>query len=348
MTRRYLFLCPDRRSASGGIDVIYQCVATLCREGYDASVLHGGPGAGYPGASETVPLVYSFAHRRAGLRHERPRALVKHLVSILRDALRGGKLPRYVPRPKDVIVVPEFMIDTAMEAYPDQPLIVFVQNPFSFQRAFDRALARGLDVRKRAAWYLSVSEVCERRLDLLQITGYSALPVSMHPEVFPFREAKQRLITYMPRKRREEGALIDSALRARGHIGDYALEALDGMPRDAISRRLQESRFFISLQKHESIGFPAAEAMAAGCVVVGYTGLGGREYFDETTGIPVTEDDTYGVVAALEAAIAEYEADPTRLDALRTHASQEINRRYSGEAFERALLDIWANLPDKL
>jgi glycosyltransferase involved in cell wall biosynthesis len=84
--------------------------------------------------------------------------------------------------------------------------------------------------------------------------------------------------------------------------------------------------------------------MAAGCVVVGYTGLGGREYFTENTGFPVAEDDTAALVRALEAAVTEYEQNPTRLDALRRHASEVINARYSRQNFEASLLRIWERL----
>ena len=348
MTRRYLFLCPDRRSASGGIAVIYDAVAALRRAGHEAFVLHGVPGAGYPDHPETPPQLFNPAHRRADLRTVGRRAWPRLAWQLMRDLARGGPLPRYSPRPGDVIVAPEIMIDMAVQAYPELPLVVFVQNPFAFQRTIEVALSRGRDIREHACFFLSVSELCNQQLDLLQIPDYALIPASMKPADFPFAEGKERLITYMPRKRPAEARLIDAALRARGRIGDYRVEALDGLPRAQIAERLGRSRFFLSLQQRESIGFPAAEAMAAGCVVVGYTGLGGREYFDTTTGIPVTEDDTYGLVTALEAAIAEHEADPARLEALRRHASETIHARYTPEAFEAGLRAAWAEIEKRL
>lgn len=52
MTHRYLFLCPDRHTASGGVAVIYDTVVTLRAAGYDALVLHNSPAGGYPEGNE--------------------------------------------------------------------------------------------------------------------------------------------------------------------------------------------------------------------------------------------------------------------------------------------------------
>lgn len=348
MTRRYLFLCPDRTTASGGIAVIYDAVASLRRAGYEAAVLHGRPAAGYPDHPAFPPRLYRPDHLWTLFKHSSWRSKAQRMPNLLQNTLRRGPLPRWNKAPDDVLVVPEFMLDAALETYGDRPIVAFVQNPFSFLEARMRAKKRGFDIRKRVCFFLYVSEICRDALDLLQLDARALVPASMKPDDFPFAQAKDRLITYMPRKRPEEARLIDEALRARGRIGDYRLEALDNLPRAEIARKLGQSRFFLSLQKRESIGFPAAEAMAAGCIVVGYTGLGGREYFDETTGIPVTEDDSFGLVQALEQAVAEYESAPHRLDALRQHAAREIRARYSPEGFDRGLLAAWKEIEARL
>ena len=341
---RYLFLCPDSRKASGGVAVIYDTVTALVRAGHDAAVLHHSPGAGYADHPGHPPSFYSHACRRARLPHIGRLRRLRERLAMPRERLRGGRLAALDLRPTDVIVVPEYMVQDALDGFPANRLGLFVQNPFSFLPAYVHAAEAGHDMAARISWYIGVSDVCFDQFDLLGITGAHFLPVSMKPDDFPYREEKEPLITYMPRKRRAEAVQIVAALERRGRIGGYRLQALDDMPRHEISAWMQRSRFFLSLQKHESIGFPAAEAMAAGCIVVGYTGLGAREYFTPETGIPVTEDDTAGLVRALEEAVADYARDPARLDALRRHASAAINARYSESAFESALLRIWAEI----
>ena len=178
-------------------------------------------------------------------------------------------------------------------------------------------------------------------LDLVGAAPASYVPVSMHPETFAFREEKRRLITYMPRKRRQEAALIHAELERRGRIDGYEIAAIDGVPLAAVRERLAESLIFISLLHRESLGFPAMEAMASGCIVIGYTGHGGREYFGETTGIPIEEGDTPGLVRAVEEAVAAHRDDPARLDALRRRGSERVRERYSDEKFEACLLSTW-------
>ena len=50
--------------------------------------------------------------------------------------------------------------------------------------------------------------------------------------------------------------------------------------------------------------------MACGCYVVGFTGLGGREYFDPEYSSPVPEDDLLAFARAAEAAIVGFREDP--------------------------------------
>ena len=129
---------------------------------------------------------------------------------------------------------------------------------------------------------------------------------------------------------------------------NYELLALDGISRAEVSKKLQESRIFISLLKDEALGFPAAEAMSSGCIVVGFDGLGCAEYFDNTTGVPVTEGDIASLVFAVERVVSEYEQNPAPYDAMRKRASERINKRYSTEAFESAALKTWEKISERL
>ena len=344
MTSRYLFLCPDAQNASGGIAVIYDAVAVLNNAGFDAVVLHNSPTAGYRDHPKQVPCYYTSNYIAALGNFVSKRSHFSNSLTLLKHRLRSGPLEILQSREGDIVVVPEFMMAAAMLAFPNTPLGVFVQNPFAFQETHAEGLKRGLDIRDRAQWFLGVSQLCMDQLELLDIKTGHYLPVSMKPEDFPFSEDKEALITYMPRKRPTEAQQIVDMLSRRGKLDGYRLQALDKMNRSEISEQLQRSRFFISLQQRESIGFPAAEAMAAGCIVVGYTGLGGREYFTSDTGGPVVEDDTVALINALEETVAEYSADPVRLDRVRRHASDLINQRYSWHRFEKSLIETWREL----
>ena len=344
MTRRYLFLCPDRTSASGGIAVIYDTVSFLNRAGYEAAVVHNGPSAGYPDYPGQITAFYTRRMHQAEWTWIGPRKKLRKIRDRARDLTRPRRLEPLELRPTDVIVTPEFMLCEALIAFGTHPVAVFVQNPFALMRTHDSAVARGLDPSGQVMFWLSIADVCTRHLEMLGARKIAYAPVSMKPDDFPFQAEKRDLITYMPRKRPQEARIIDRALRSRGHLGPYRLEALDGIPRAEVARKLGESRIFISLLKTEALGFPAAEAMASGAIVVGFDGLGCAEYFDDTTGIPVTEGDVAGVVTAVERLIRDYAADPAPFDAMRSRAAQRVRETYGVKAFEDGIMEAWAQL----
>lgn len=339
MKNRYLFLCPDLSSASGGIAVIYDMVALLNRMGYEAAVVHNSPSAGYPDYPHPVPTYYTRRVWQIYWHYMRPRDRLK--MARERLTMRMSRLQPLALRPNDVIVAPEFQLAEAIEAFSGLPLVVFVQNPFGLMRSYALANERGLQPDQNVKYWCGIADVCQAHMRILGARNIAYFPVSMKPEEFPFCYEKSDLITYMPRKRPGEAKIIDEALRRRGKIRTYKLIALDKISRKEVSEYLGKSRIFISLLKQEALGFPAAEAMASGCIVIGFDGLGCKEYFDETTGIPVTEGDIAGIVEAVEQTVAEYEKNPTRLDAMRKRASKLVNDKYSIKAFESGVLSAW-------
>lgn len=344
MARRYLFLSPDVRSASGGVAVIYACVEKLCRAGYDAAVLHDGPGYRYADTPFDVPIFHSSRLNRTQMKYSGWRTRLKFAVSSGKNTFRGQDHRLTALQAEDILVVPEYLLAEAVEAFPRQPKVVFSQNPFGYLRSSARARERGLDPDCGVIHNLAVSDVCEDAVRLVSKVACSRVSVCPDLSLFGYREHKKRQIAYMPRKRRHEAKVIETALRERAAIADFELACIDRLPQGKVAEILEESLIFISLMHEEGLGFPGIEAMSAGCFVIGYTGLAGREYFDQTTGEPVTEGDTAGIVRAVENTVREYAANPARIDRIRKHASQHVQARYNEETFHATLLQAWRRL----
>ena len=346
MNCRYLFLCPDITSASGGVAVIHDIVSLLNQSGWNAALVHNGPNAGYPDYPLQIPRFYTRKIWNAQWKHSSNKERIKMVAARMK---RGSKklLPLKL-RPTDIIVTPEFQLAEAIEAFPENPIIVLVQNPFGLMMSLQSAYSRGINPRDAVVYWLGMSEVCRTHMDVLGLSPNRFFTVSMKPLEFPFRQQKQRLITYMPRKRPWEAAIIAEALTRRGNVGGYRVEALDNMTRHDVASRLQDSLIFISLLQQESLGFPAAEAMASGCIVVGFDGLGGAEFFDKDVGVPVKEGDVASVVMAVERTVAQYESDPTKLDLMRLEGSKRINKSYNTDNFRDTLISMWREMEKEI
>lgn len=344
VARCYYFLCPDISGASGGMAVSYDTVAALREDGYEAAVVHMTAGATYTNTRFRVPTFYTHAIENVAIRRAGLLRGTYECARITRRRLRGGSNPRLVLRPQDVLVVPEFMLSQAIEAFPGQPKVVFVQNSFSYLRTCSDALARGLDPDRGVLLRVGISDSCMQALDLIGTSAVAYCRVVPNLSLFPYRAEKSKVVSYMPRKRRSEARIIHAALERRGRLMGYTLQPIDGVRQERVAEILGESRIFISLLHEEALGFPAMEAMAAGCVVLGYTGFGTREYFTDATGIVIEEGNTAGLVHAVEAAIAEYEADPARLDRVRAEGARLVRSTYDEALFRDELRQAWRML----
>ena len=351
MTPRYLFLCPAQRAPSGGIAVIYECVNQLVAAGYSAAVLHEITGVSYENTPHRPPIMTTSIFRRKDFSF---RISLRHPLQILNKVIAGLRLLKrrvFVPNndlaslsADDVIVVPDYLLDYVARTVPTQPKVLLSQNSFLHLDSYGRAISAGYDPNAGLVWAVGINQTTLDAIKVLAACPASKVVVCPNLLMFDFSVTKRRQIAYMPRKRPEEAVFIEHLLRQRGKLDGFELVAVDGMPQAEVARILRESLVFISLMRNEALGFPAIEAMAAGCVVVGYTGLGTQEYFDSTTGIPIVEGDTVGVVAAVEGIVAEYQADSGRLDAMRQFASESVRHRFRSDQFVSGLLESWAQI----
>lgn len=343
---RYLFLCPEVSAASGGVAVIYACVEMLRGAGYDAAVLHSRPGYRYGNTPFTPPVVFSPELEKGFVLQSGRGRKLHYWAQRLRRRIGPTVAETGSVLASDVLVVPEFMIRTAARTFPRQAKVVFSQNSFSYIDFYHKTLMQGLDPDQGVLCNIGINETSMDAFALMSRCPQRRIVVSPDLEIFPFGAQKQRKIAYMPRKRKGTADFVHLMLTRRGLVSDFDLIRLDGMPQAEVARHMHDSLIFLSLMKEEALGFPGIEAMASGCIVVGYTGLGTEEYFTLQTGFPVREGDTAGLVMTIERVAAEYRKDPAPLDALRQHASRLVRGRYNPEAFRDTLLAAWSEVDD--
>ncbi len=164
-------------------------------------------------------------------------------------------------------------------------------------------------------------------------------------------------IAWMPRKNKALAEQIRAVFEARGRFKATWRE-IHGLDQAGVARTLRECHVFVATGFPEGCPLPPLEAMASGCVPVGFAGLGGWEYMRQIdpagylppcpmgpvewggNGYFVPDNDILGCVLALENALALWQEGSGRLrDALA--AGQATAKAFSLEAQANAVADLW-------
>jgi glycosyltransferase involved in cell wall biosynthesis len=245
--------------------------------------------------------------------------------------------------PDDWLVVPEVMPPESFAYLATLPCHVAIhnQNPFYTFRGF-------VDVASMNAYPLAGGLCCSRfTRDTLLRWGSTTDWQVVHPMVLPhFAQAARlatplRQIAYMPRKRPTDAAALKTLFRAlfQQHAQVPWIEIND-MTRPQVAQALAQSSLFASLSRDEGLGLPPLEAMAAGCLVCGFDGGGGKEYATADNGYWVAEGDMEGFARALHTALTL----DAGTQAARVAAAQATAAAFSEANFDRELGIAWQRL----
>ena len=257
---------------------------------------------------------------------------------------------------RDVLILAETFLPVVTRFKPGLPKILFNQNgAYTFgmpgkkflKPAEVLALYRHPDLQQ--IW--CVSEHDRRLLSLglgLPAERVKRLVNGLEPQVRPPDTAKQWQVAYMPRKNSHDANVVTALLQRQPWWPGWSLQSIENCSHADVITTLQRSLVFLSFGHPEGFGLPVAEAMACGCAVVGYSGLGGRELFDLAAGyglgVPVELGDWLGCVQGVERinhALRSRQDDVVlQLDAM----AVAVQQRYSIEAMQRSVAEAITQL----
>jgi hypothetical protein len=320
------------------VAVVIEMVAALREAGIAAEIVSGRRGYAYP--HMTVPgLRYSHDPRLADTA-PRPRrfaaAAVRYRRLVVEAARRSARLAA-----SEIVVFPEYAYADLAPRFPECRRVLLVQDVHGFARAFlkDRTGVLGaFDA------VLCTSDASEAALRAVGCRDVRRVVLRVGRSGMGYREKKRRRIAYMPRKRPHEAAFAAKLLRDAPEAAGFEITELARMDDSALAEALGETLLFLSFSDREGFGLPPAEALLCGCLVVGYDGIGGREYFDLDAARAVPDSDVVALVRTARAVLAAYAEDPGPLDADRRKAAREIAARYSAEAFAASVLRAFRDL----
>ncbi|MDQ7833792.1 MAG: glycosyltransferase family 1 protein [Humidesulfovibrio sp.] len=251
--KSYFFL-PPVRQAAGGVTVLRRMASFLAASGREAHLVPREMQGEGPGWAPSESFV------------EAP------IVAWDKLALKSG----------DLWVVPEGWVNALTPGLSaGARCLVYVQN-WAYLLS---ALPEGVSWRMLPVDFLAVSDPVAQFV--AATTGREAPVLRPGIDTNLFSAPKQKpsvsdgvRIAYMPRKNkalakqiRETFSALDESLAARCHFVEIA-----GMTAQGVAEALQSAHIFLATGFPEGCPLPPLEAMACGCLPVGYMGFGGADY----------------------------------------------------------------------
>ena len=145
----------------------------------------------------------------------------------------------------------------------------------------------------------------------------------------------------MPRKNADDAHQVLSMLSLRGSLDEWTVVKIEDATQEEVASVLKRAAIFLSFGHPEGFGLPALEAMSAGCFVIGYHGMGGREFFHPEFSVPIEFGDIRAYVEAVELAQRRYEREPNEFKAMGQAAADFARQTYSPERESREVVDAW-------
>lgn len=241
----------------------------------------------------------------------------------------------------DLLVLPETPTVHGRDPAPGARKVIFNQNHFY-------TFAAGAPGDDFPGWTPApaIWVVSEESRDVLS-AALPGLPVSVVPnpvdgELFAPGAAGQLRVSWFPRKRPREASLLKRLLADEPRLSGVELVELVQAPRAEVAATLAGSAVFVALGHTESYGLPVAEALASGCLVVGYDGGGGHELFEAPGAWRVPDQRPLLIRDQVASLIQDLDA----LASVRAENRHWVLDRYpfarTGAALQEAVAAAWA------
>jgi hypothetical protein len=314
-TPKIYYYCYDLNVPTGGIKVLYQHVDILNKYGFPAFILHNEHGFRCTWFENSTPVVS-----------------VNELVILSTDYL----------------VIPEEIFSKINKVARGMKKIVFNQgcyltfsDGYSLNKNdlitpyYDNEVVAALVVSEDSKRYLSYTFPA---LKIVRIHN------AVNPHVFSYSELKKPVISFMMRKNIEDILQVINILKFRNILDDFEIVPIHDKSEKEVAQILSESLIFLSFGHEEGFSLPSAEAMACGCIVIGYHGMGGKEFFKPEFSYPITCGDIITFAQTVENVIELYKSDKDILTKKGRSASQFIFNNYSLEKQEKDVVQFWNNV----
>lgn len=256
--------------------------------------------------------------------------------------------PSLLLKPGDVLVVPEFNPEGLRSCVGDAKPVVLCQNHHYVlgNCGFSQLLSGDYPGLPGVAHVIGMSRAIMSFL-AVAAPAVSGHYIPCHVDVDLFRpRAKKKLIAYMPRRRTRDLQIVVQLLRRSKRLADWEFVAVDGLTEKETAVCLGEAAIFLSGSNYEGFGLPPAEAMAAGCYVIGFNGDGGREYMDPDYCTVIEDQNVVQFFEKTIELVEHWDAKGAEIGGKIGAASRQIRNSYGRNVFEQHVVDVFTALLD--
>lgn len=227
------------------------------------------------------------------------------------------------------------------------------------------SLPEGVDWHKLPVEFLAVSDPVSHFIKRTTCKDAPVLRPGIDRAIFHAPENKPSgplTIAYMPRKNK---AVVEQIKAIFGHtcggpdMSNVRWLPIDGMDTYGVAESLRSSHIFLMSGYPEGCPLPPLEAMACGCLPVGFTGLGGWDYMRPVQDFPrfspwiplrevpwhgngfwCADGDVLDAALSLEETVTMIREGGPLLDAT-LQAGQDTANAYSTEEQRNSVLALW-------
>lgn len=312
--RNIYILCPDDNTPHGGIKKLYRQVDVLNKNGFNAAILHQAQGFKCTWFEHSTPIIYV------------ENAEITELDFLLVPETYGLKITRIGKGIKKVIF--------NQNAY-------YSFNDYSLDK--NNLITPYLD--KDVVAVLVVSEDNKQYLQyVFPQQKVSRIRNGINLSLFKDQSKKKQKIAFMTAKSPGDLLQVINIIKFRGLLEDFELVPIVNKTEAEVAAILQESLIFLWFTYQEGWPLPPAEAMACGCIVIGYHGIAGQEFIRPEFSYPITQGDVIAFAKAIEEVITLYKSNPHLLEEKARMAVNFIRENHSFAQEERDIIACWRNI----
>ncbi len=343
MKQKLYFICTENKEPIGGIKQLYRQVDILNKNGFNAFIVHRKKGFRHKWFQNNTKIIYNLA-------------IFNKIDEIFKKKVKPLKIIKnYIRTKKDdpiddngILIIPEIFGPYISSINNKIQKVIFNQNCYyTFNNcSLDESKNNPIYLDEKFLASIVVSEDSKKYLEYSfpkSITHRIHLGINTN-KFFYNKASKKKQIAFMPRKLEDDIIQIINILKIKSNLGNWDFVAIHNKTEDEVATILNESSIFLSLNHREGFGLPPAEAMASGCIVIGYAGQGGKEYFSPNFSFKIDEGNIIQFVEKIEEVAVMFNNNNTNLLEMQENASIYISENYNLLKEEESIVSTWKKI----